>query len=89
MPNFNWMEIAIIAVVALLLFGGRKIPQLARDLGAGIREFKDSLTGASQPADRDSNREAPAQLADESEYHSPASTPRRKKAATRRKRSQG
>ena len=37
-------EILIILVVALILFGGRKIPQLARDLGTGIREFKRSLS---------------------------------------------
>ncbi len=39
-------EILIILSVALIIFGGRKIPQLARDLGGGIREFKRSLTNA-------------------------------------------
>ena len=39
-------EILIILVIVLILFGGRKIPQLARDLGTGIREFKRSLTSA-------------------------------------------
>ena len=39
-------EILIILTAVLLLFGGRKIPQLARDLGTGIREFKRSLTSA-------------------------------------------
>ena len=39
-------EILIILSVILLLFGGRKIPQLARDLGTGLREFKRSLTSA-------------------------------------------
>jgi len=41
-------EIAIILVVVLLLFGGKKIPQLARDLGSGMREFRKNLGGASQ-----------------------------------------
>ena len=34
-------ELIIIGVVVLLLFGGKKIPELARGLGKGIREFKD------------------------------------------------
>jgi len=35
-------QIAIILVVVLLLFGGRKIPELMRGLGSGIKEFKDA-----------------------------------------------
>lgn len=41
-----WMpggaEIAVIAVILLLLFGGRKIPELMKGLGKGIKEFKDA-----------------------------------------------
>ncbi|MCR9144359.1 MAG: twin-arginine translocase TatA/TatE family subunit [bacterium] len=40
------LEIAGIVVIVLLLFGGKKIPQLARDLGTGLREFKRSMSGA-------------------------------------------
>ncbi|TDQ10067.1 Sec-independent protein translocase subunit TatA/TatB [Pedobacter metabolipauper] len=39
-------EIAIILVIVLLLFGGRKIPELMRGLGKGIKEFKDGKDGA-------------------------------------------
>jgi len=39
------MEILAILVVALLLFGGKKIPELAKGLGQGIRNFKESLNG--------------------------------------------
>lgn len=42
--SIGFTEILIILVVVLILFGGRKIPQLARDLGNGIREFKRSVT---------------------------------------------
>lgn len=35
-------EIIIIAVIVLLLFGGRKLPELARGLGLGLREFKNA-----------------------------------------------
>ena len=36
----GWPQIVLIAVVILLLFGGRKIPELMRGLGSGIKEFK-------------------------------------------------
>lgn len=36
-------ELIIIAFVALLLFGGRKIPELMRGLGAGVKSFKDGM----------------------------------------------
>ncbi len=38
-------ELLVILVVAVLLFGGKKIPELAKGLGEGIRNFKDSLKG--------------------------------------------
>ncbi|NQT25045.1 twin-arginine translocase TatA/TatE family subunit [candidate division KSB1 bacterium] len=37
------MEIIVIVLIVLLLFGGKKIPELARGLGKGIREFKDGM----------------------------------------------
>jgi len=39
------MEIILIVVAILLLFGGRKIPELARGLGSGIREFQQGMRG--------------------------------------------
>ncbi|WP_196895463.1 twin-arginine translocase TatA/TatE family subunit [Aureivirga marina] len=39
MGPYQWV---LIAVVVLLLFGGRKIPELMRGLGSGIKEFKDA-----------------------------------------------
>ena len=50
-------EIAIILLVVLLLFGGRKIPQLAKDLGSGIREFKKSVSDTSQALEDNSDYE--------------------------------
>lgn len=38
-------EIIIIALVVLLLFGGRKIPELMRGLGKGVKSFKDGMNG--------------------------------------------
>lgn len=43
--NFGTGEIIIIAIIVLLLFGGRKIPELMKGLGKGIRNFKDGVKG--------------------------------------------
>jgi sec-independent protein translocase protein TatA len=40
--NLGWTEILLIAFVVLLLFGGKKIPELMRGLGRGVREFNDA-----------------------------------------------
>jgi sec-independent protein translocase protein TatA len=40
--NLGWTELLLIAFVVLLLFGGKKIPELMRGLGRGVREFKDA-----------------------------------------------
>ncbi|HMT30497.1 MAG TPA: twin-arginine translocase TatA/TatE family subunit [Bacteroidia bacterium] len=40
-------EIILILVVVLLFFGGKRIPELAKGLGKGIREFKDASSGKS------------------------------------------
>jgi len=40
MPHFGFQELLIILVVVLVLFGGRKLPELAKGLGQGMREFK-------------------------------------------------
>ena len=42
------MEITIILVVVLLLFGGKKLPELARGLGKGIKEFKKAKNDVSE-----------------------------------------
>jgi sec-independent protein translocase protein TatA len=43
-PLSIW-EILIILVVLLLLFGAKRLPEMGRSLGRGMREFKDSITG--------------------------------------------
>lgn len=47
----GWPQIVLIAVVILLLFGGRKIPELMRGLGSGIKEFKDASKEPSEEED--------------------------------------
>ncbi len=48
------VEIAIIVVAVLLLFGGKKIPELARGLGRGLRLFKQEVKGMKKEIDIDS-----------------------------------
>ncbi|MGZ4275901.1 MAG: Sec-independent protein translocase subunit TatA/TatB [Solirubrobacteraceae bacterium] len=45
MPNIGPMELIIILVIVLLVFGPKRLPGLGRQLGSGMREFKDSITG--------------------------------------------
>jgi sec-independent protein translocase protein TatA len=47
----GWPQIVLIAVVILLLFGGRKIPELMRGLGSGIKEFKNASKEPSEEED--------------------------------------
>jgi sec-independent protein translocase protein TatA len=48
-------EIILIVLVVVLMFGGKKIPELMRGLGKGIKEFKD----ASKPGEEDTNKVSP------------------------------
>jgi sec-independent protein translocase protein TatA len=43
--SIGWPEILLLMVVALLLFGAKRLPEIGRSMGKGMREFKDSLTG--------------------------------------------
>jgi sec-independent protein translocase protein TatA len=44
-------ELLVILGVAVLLFGGKKIPEVAKGLGEGIRNFKNALKGEEKPAE--------------------------------------
>jgi sec-independent protein translocase protein TatA len=55
----NIWEILILLLIALLLFGPKRLPEMGRSLGRGLREFKDSLTGTGKDDEPD---EVPAEL---------------------------
>jgi sec-independent protein translocase protein TatA len=52
MPNIGPLEIIIVLVVVLLIFGPKRLPDLGRSLGSGMREFKDSVTGKDKDRDQ-------------------------------------
>jgi sec-independent protein translocase protein TatA len=45
MPNIGPMELAIVLIIALVVFGPKRLPELGKSLGRGIREFKGSISG--------------------------------------------
>ena len=57
MPNIGPLEIVLILIVALVVFGPKRLPELGRSAGKGIREFKNSVTGKDDDDDEDDVRE--------------------------------
>jgi sec-independent protein translocase protein TatA len=49
MPNIGPMELLVVLVVALVIFGPKRIPEMGRSIGNGMREFKDSISGKAAP----------------------------------------
>jgi sec-independent protein translocase protein TatA len=53
MPNVGPLELAVVLIIALLVLGPKRLPEVGRSLGNGIREFKDSLTNEHRDDDDD------------------------------------
>ncbi|MGV3630151.1 MAG: twin-arginine translocase TatA/TatE family subunit [Bacteroidota bacterium] len=51
-------EIILILAIVLLLFGGKKIPELMKGLGKGVKEFKDASKGEEKTAETPENKQA-------------------------------
>jgi sec-independent protein translocase protein TatA len=47
MPNVGPLEIAVVLIIVLIIFGPKRLPELGKSMGHGIREFKDSISGNS------------------------------------------
>jgi sec-independent protein translocase protein TatA len=56
MPNVGPLELAIVLIIALVVFGPKRLPELGRSLGRGIREFRGSVSGEGR--DEPESREA-------------------------------
>ena len=61
--NIGWQGAIIILIVLLVVFGPKRLPEMGRSLGRGMREFKDSVTGKDD--DDDEPRELPPAADDE------------------------
>ena len=62
MPSIGPLELGIILLIVLIVFGPKRLPGLGRQLGSGMREFKDSITGKDKDEDDDRDAvETPAQ----------------------------
>jgi sec-independent protein translocase protein TatA len=59
--NIGWQGLVIILIVLLVIFGPKRLPEMGRSLGRGMREFKESITGK----DDDEPREIPPPAQDE------------------------
>jgi sec-independent protein translocase protein TatA len=57
MPNVGPMELILILAIALIVLGPKKLPEVGRSIGKGMREFKESLNGESE---REEEEERPA-----------------------------
>ncbi|MDR6517234.1 twin-arginine translocase TatA/TatE family subunit [Chryseobacterium camelliae] len=49
MLSLSWQHILIVVLILVLLFGGKKIPELMRGVGSGIKEFKDAVKEEDKP----------------------------------------
>lgn len=63
MFGLGWQELLLILIVLLILFGGKRLPELARGLGSGIREFKRAL----KEDESSSQNEKPKEIEQKSE----------------------
>ena len=60
MPNVGPLEIAVVLIIVLIIFGPKRLPELGQSMGRGIREFKSSLSGDGD--DKDSPEEKRREL---------------------------
>ena len=59
MANVGPLEVGVVLLIALIVFGPRRLPELGQSLGRGMREFKNSLSGENEGWD---HSEEPAEL---------------------------
>jgi sec-independent protein translocase protein TatA len=86
MPDIGPLELVIVLIIAIVVVGPKKLPQLGRSLGSGMREFKDSVTGKSKDDDdEDSDAlDTPAQRPTPAELDPTAAEPEVVTGETRR-----
>jgi sec-independent protein translocase protein TatA len=61
MPNIGPMELVVVLAIALIVLGPKKLPEVGRSVGNGLREFKESLSGDKRRDDEDERPAVPAE----------------------------
>ena len=74
MPNVGPLEIAIVLIVLLVIFGPRRLPELGRSAGAGFRELKAALAGSKQEESRPEALRVEAELDEADAEEAPVAT---------------
>ncbi|MGD9695653.1 MAG: twin-arginine translocase TatA/TatE family subunit [Thermoleophilia bacterium] len=55
--DFSPVQLIIVLVIVLLVFGAKRLPEIGRNLGSGAREFKDGITGKSSSTENEASSE--------------------------------
>jgi sec-independent protein translocase protein TatA len=58
MPNVGPLELVVVLIIALVIFGPKRLPELGRSMGKGIREFRGSISGKNDDEDETSSKPA-------------------------------
>ncbi len=80
MPIGPW-ELVILVLIILLVFGARRLPEIGRGLGKGMREFKDAITGKEERSQSTAPAELQATVVEEDEPVAAASERERDRTA--------
>jgi sec-independent protein translocase protein TatA len=77
------LELVIVLVIVLVVFGPKRLPSLGRQLGAGMREFKDSVTGKDRDDDHEDDNDGQSQIMRSTATTDPVSDERTSEPKTR------
>jgi sec-independent protein translocase protein TatA len=58
MPNVGPLELIVVLIIALVIFGPKRLPELGRSMGKGIREFRGSISGKDDDEDDDGDEKS-------------------------------
>ena len=72
MPSIGPLELGILLLIVLIVFGPKRLPGLGRQLGSGMREFKESITGKRRDDDDDEDDDAVRTALDRPDAESPS-----------------
>jgi sec-independent protein translocase protein TatA len=73
MPNIGPLEILVVLIIALIVFGPKRLPELGRSLGKGIREFRGSISGEDEGGEEKGNGQAQIEPSEEPAPERPGS----------------